>query len=85
MRDSLCQASLRLHDDDEKSAEDFAVFQEKNPMDLRKRINMYYMNPNRATRSIINHFPSFITRLKSTKNTMLKQKFNEFCDDFYDE
>jgi hypothetical protein len=74
---------LRIHDDDEVSPKDFDPIREQNPYDRRKKTTMYYMNPHRVTRTIIEHFPGFIARLKKPSNTALREKFGEFFDNFH--
>lgn len=74
---------LRLHDDDSLSAEDFSSRREQDPYDRRKKMTMYYMNPHRTIRTIVAHFPGFIGRLRKPNNTALRQKFEEFFDEFH--
>jgi hypothetical protein len=76
---------LRIHDDDEKSTDDFAVLVERSFFDRRKNIDMFYMNPQRVVRSIITHFPTFTARLRSSRNAVLRQTFSAFFDDFFTE
>jgi hypothetical protein len=49
--------------------------------------NVYTMalgvNPHSLTRTIVNHFPTFVARLKDTAQTGLRKKFKEFVDDFH--
>lgn len=41
------------------------------------------VNPHSLTRTIVNHFPTFVSRLKDTAQTGLRKKFEEFVDDFH--
>lgn len=41
------------------------------------------VNPHRLTRTITNHFPTFISRLRDPAQADLREKFLEFLDDFH--
>ena len=50
--------------------------------------NIYTMafgvNPHSLTRTLLNHFPTFMVRLRDPNNKQLRTKFEEFVDDFHD-
>jgi len=41
------------------------------------------VNPHSLTRTIVGHFPTFIARLQAPAQTALRQKFEEFVEDFH--
>ncbi len=41
------------------------------------------VNPHSLTRTVVNHFPTFIARLKNPAQAGLRKKFEEFVDDFH--
>lgn len=47
--------------------------------------DVYLMNPHRATRSIVEHFGSFIDDLHDPANKARQDKFEEFATTFHDE
>lgn len=42
------------------------------------------VNPHSLTRTIVNHFPTFVARLRDTAQVALRKKFEEFVDDFHE-
>jgi len=46
---------------------------------------VYRMNPHRVTRTIVDHFPDFVARLRDSKPEFadMRRKFLEFFDTFY--
>jgi hypothetical protein len=80
---------LLIHHCNEISMEDFDT---KLPSELPKKLSLsgtepvYLMDPHRVTRTIIEHFATFISRLRKSgsNNTILRTKFMEFFDDFHD-
>jgi hypothetical protein len=71
------QSGLWVHNERTISLKDFDIVQ-KNPNDpstLR-----YYINPHTTTRTVIDHFPTFIARLNdpSSHNDALRQRFRAF-------
>jgi hypothetical protein len=42
------------------------------------------VNPHSLTRTLVNHFPRFVARLKDPAQVALRQKFEEFVDDFHE-
>lgn len=65
-------------------------FDKKKPGELPDDLGLkgadpvYLMDPHRVTRTIVNHFPGFIERLRKSEETgRLNSKFREFFDDFH--
>lgn len=44
---------------------------------------IYYLNPHKMVRTIVDHFPSFTARLRDTANTNRRTKFETFFDEFH--
>jgi len=46
---------------------------------------VYWMNPHRVTRTIVDHFPSFVAHLRNSEPEFddMRRKFLEFFDTFY--
>jgi hypothetical protein len=65
------QNQLDIHNDNNMSTEDFDI-----------QHGRYLLNPHRLTRTVVDHFPGFLARLKDTdtKNDGLRKKFEEFFD-----
>ena len=42
----------------------------------------YVMNPHRVTRSLVEHFAGIVAALRQTSNVDLRQKFEQFFDEF---
>lgn len=79
---------LLLHHDNRISREDF---DKKLVSDLPKELGLsgsdpvYLMEPHRATRTVIQHFGKFVSRLRSGPEAAAMQgKFLEFFDNFHD-
>lgn len=78
---------LFIHHNNKISTSDF---DSKLASDLPKEAGVsgnervYLMDPHRATRTIIQHFPTFISRLNQSVSpaSVLQAKFEEFFDEF---
>lgn len=44
---------------------------------------IYYLNPHKMARTILDHFPSFTASLRDTTNINLRTKFETFFDEFH--
>lgn len=45
--------------------------------------SVYYLNPHKMVRTIVNHFPGFVARLREESNTDMRSKFETFFDDYH--
>ena len=72
------KSGLWLHNDDGKP--DFEVVQEPDPNGAGT-IDVYRVNPHSMTRSIISHFPGFVSSVRT--QTTLQTKFIDFIDTFH--
>jgi hypothetical protein len=70
-----------LHDD-AGYTKDFEITQEPDPDNPTQTITRYRLNPHRMTRTIVNHFPGFITRLQNNTDN-LQSKFQTFFDVYH--
>lgn len=60
-------------------------FEEKtvpDPSNSTANVTLYMVNPHSLVRTIVNHFPGFIKRLRDTSNTVMRTKFESFFDQF---
>ncbi len=61
---------------------DFEERSAPDPSNPSQSITQYFMNPHSFLRTIVDHFPGFIAKLRVTGNTTLRQKFEQFFDQF---
>jgi len=77
------KSNLAIHNEqnDPKFKADFVVADDGSGGDP-----MYFMNPHRVTRTIVDHFPGFVARLRKSESEsgMLSNKFEEFFDTFHE-
>lgn len=73
------KTGLWIHNDS-GCTEDFQKKTESDPANAALTIEKYRVNPHRLTRTIVDHFPGFIHRIKTTP--ALKTKFLQFFDQF---
>ncbi len=45
--------------------------------------SVYYLNPHKMVRTIVDHFPSFVARLREESNADSRSKFETFFDDYH--
>jgi hypothetical protein len=60
-------------------------FAEQSIVDLSNPANsstIYPVNPHTFVRTIVNHFPGFVARLRTFANSGMRQKFEEYFDQF---
>jgi hypothetical protein len=72
-----------IHNEDSISTNDFYIKNYNDTVGVRR---IYWVNPHRLVRTIVNHFPTFIARLNNPDPsfTTLHNKFEEFFDEFHD-
>ncbi|NJO00171.1 MAG: hypothetical protein HC875_41690 [Anaerolineales bacterium] len=70
-----------IHNEDLISTKDFYI---KNYSDVVEVRRVYWVNPHRMIRTIVDHFPTFIARLNDPSFITLHVKFEEFFDKFHD-
>ena len=66
---------LWIHDDLHLTVDDFHVTTHPPPE--------YCVNPHRMVRSLVGHFPSFISRLRDANNSHLRDGFEAFFDEYH--
>ncbi len=66
---------LWIHNDVEITSDDFYVTTHSPPQ--------YLVNPHRMVRSVVDHFPSFISRIRDTNNLHLRSRFEAFFDEYH--
>jgi len=75
--------NLLIHNNPSVSRKDFDVIQRSDGTNI---VDVYCVNPHSMIRTIVDHFPGFIARLNDAdaKYYGMRQKFEEFFDDFHD-
>ena len=66
---------LWIHNDTSLTLDDYFVTTHSPPE--------YWVNPHRMVRSLVDHFPSFIARIRDTNNAHLRGGFEQFFDDYH--
>lgn len=70
-----------LHDDD-GCTRDFEITQELDHDNPSQTITRYRVNPHRMVRTIVSHFPGFMTRVRNNANNM-QSKFLDFFEVYH--
>jgi hypothetical protein len=70
---------LFIHNDPARSLDDFSV-------DRSAAVPTYFVNPHQMIRTILNHFPSLVGRLRDPKsaNDVLRMSFQRFFTSFHE-
>lgn len=66
---------LWIHADESPTLDDFHVTTHSPPE--------FWVNPHRMVRSLVDHFPSFISRIRNPNNAHLRGGFEAFFDDYH--
>lgn len=69
-----------LHND--PGYQDFQITQEPAPGNPTQTLTRYRMNPHQVIRTLVDHFPTFIARVRN-RSSSLQNKFESFFDDYH--
>jgi hypothetical protein len=67
--------NLLIHNDKDLSPDDFSI--------KTNGTTQYLVNPHQIIRTVINHFPTFISRIRDVTNNSMCTQFEKFFDDFH--
>lgn len=73
------KGAVVLHNQEQVDFEEQSIPDPANP---GSNITLYMVNPHTLLRTIVAHFPGFITRLRNPTNATMRQKFEAFFDQF---
>ncbi len=78
------KAALLIHNCPAKTTRDFDVIPEMTTSGTT--IECYYVNPHSMVRTVVNHFPTFIERLRNPdpKYDNMRAKFENFIGDYHE-
>jgi hypothetical protein len=77
------KSGLWIHNSPAITDKDFDIIPKKDSSGIA--VERYYINPHSVVRKVVNHFPTFIGRLKDPdpQYDKMRTKFEEFIDDFH--
>jgi hypothetical protein len=73
---------IGIHNEDSISTKDFVIRDDSNATGVRR---IYWVNPHRMVRTIVDHFPTFIARLNDPNPDfqIMRKQFEIFSDEFH--